>query len=92
MRENDFSPLRMLWGDEKGCLMDKKREKLLPRGIVHLGNKVFKGRCQTCKVERKDLSEYRNRFVCRDCLCPAYDSMTMAYLSMQATSRKWGGL
>jgi hypothetical protein len=78
---------------EGGLMVKKiKEEKPLPRGIVHLGNKIFKGRCQTCKKKKDDLSEYRNRFVCRECLCPTYDPMTMAYLSRQATSRKWGGL
>jgi hypothetical protein len=76
----------------KGGPMASKKEKPLPRGIMHLGNKVFKGRCQVCKERRDDLSEYRDQFICRDCLCPAYDPMTMAYLSSQATGRKWGGL
>lgn len=69
-----------------------KEEKPLPRGIVHLRNKIFKGRCQSCKEKRDDLSEYRSKFVCRECLCPDYDPMTIAHLSKQATSRKWCGL
>jgi hypothetical protein len=72
--------------------MAKEEERPLPMGIVHLGNKVFKGKCQSCKNKRRDLSVYRNKFVCRDCMCPPdYDPMTMAYLSIQATGRRWSG-
>jgi hypothetical protein len=58
----------------------------------HRGVSTLKrGKCQQCRKTCNDLSLFRGKYICRDCLCPDdYDPEIMENLAMKASRRKWG--
>jgi hypothetical protein len=59
------------------------------RGLLTLK----RGRCQQCRKKCNDLSLFRGKHICRNCLCPDdYDPKVMEDLAMKASRRKWGGI
>ena len=49
-----------------------------------------RGTCHECKKKCKDLSLFKGRYLCRNCLCPDdYDPQIIENLAAKASRRKW---